>query len=467
MLSLQLAGVAGLWALDRYGSRLSGTTPGDVLREATLAVAAIGFIRILLVFVLQGVLARMSIPRVLSDVTFILIMIGYAIYRMNAIGVNPFGLAATSALASGAFVFSLREPLANLGAGLALQLDNTYRIGDWLLVEGVSAQVVGIRWRYTSLATNAGETIILPNAGLVRNRVTILARRGEERITWRRPIEFGVGYEWAPSRVIAAVEQGLKRAEIHNISAVPPVRCMCTSFGGSVINYTLYYWLTDLSRDLPTDSEIRVHIFAALQREGIEIPIPRNDVFIHPARDVRAKAEQRERDSRVALLASLELFAPLTDEERLALAAELKPAPFVAGDIITRVGEHADSLYILADGKVGIFREEEEHPSKGRQRLATLGGPSYFGEMGLLTGQARMATVVAEAESVCYKLDKPGFEAILRARPELTEALSMTLASRQAANDATLASLSAEARARATGTRAGDLVRSIKKFFGL
>jgi len=80
---------------------------------------------------------------------------------------------------------------------------------------------------------------------------------------------------------------------------------------------------------------------------------------------------------------------------------------------------------------------------------------------------ASRATVAAESEALCYRLDKRGFEAIIRARPELADAMSKTVAARQAANDATLASLSAEARARATGTRANELVRRIRSFFGL
>jgi CRP-like cAMP-binding protein len=166
-------------------------------------------------------------------------------------------------------------------------------------------------------------------------------------------------------------------------------------------------------------------------------------------------------------LVSLELFRPLTDPERKALSAELKPAPFVTGDVITREGEPAESLYILARGQVGIFRDAPQPAESPRQRLATLSAPGYFGEMGLLTGQARTATVVAEGEVLCYRLDKPGFEAILKARPEMAEGLSQTLAARQAANDATLATLSAEARARATGSRASDLVQKIRAFFGM
>jgi CRP-like cAMP-binding protein len=87
--------------------------------------------------------------------------------------------------------------------------------------------------------------------------------------------------------------------------------------------------------------------------------------------------------------------------------------------------------------------------------------------MGLLTGQARTATVIAESEALCYRLDKRGFESIIRARPEIADAMSQTVAARAAANDATLASLSAEARARATGSSASDLVRRIRNFFGL
>jgi CRP-like cAMP-binding protein len=87
--------------------------------------------------------------------------------------------------------------------------------------------------------------------------------------------------------------------------------------------------------------------------------------------------------------------------------------------------------------------------------------------MGLLTGQARSATIAAESEVLCYRLDKAAFESIIQARPELADALAQTAATRSASTDATLASLSAEARARATGTRAGELLRKIRQFFGL
>jgi CRP-like cAMP-binding protein len=96
-----------------------------------------------------------------------------------------------------------------------------------------------------------------------------------------------------------------------------------------------------------------------------------------------------------------------------------------------------------------------------------LHAPAYFGEMGLLLGQPRAATVVAAGDALCYRLDKDGFDAILRARPALAEMLAQVLAERQAANDATLHALDAEVLARRSVSRRADLMRRIQQFFGL
>ncbi len=206
----------------------------------------------------------------------------------------------------------------------------------------------------------------------------MLARRGDLRIPWRREIEFNMGYEWPPSQVIAVVDEALARADIANVARAPAPSCVCWDFDASSIRYHIRYWLTDLSLDELTDSEIRVHGFAALAREGMEMPIPRHELFMNPAKEVRKAAETREREMRVQLLSALELFKPLTDEERLALAVELTPSPFVAGDIATRQGEPADSLYILARGHVGIFHDVTDGTQSSRQRLATLHGPGVL-----------------------------------------------------------------------------------------
>jgi small-conductance mechanosensitive channel/CRP-like cAMP-binding protein len=458
-------GLAGLGALSRFEPIPAHLTIAVIPREICLLIVALGNFRIWIAFLGNVLLARRAVPRILFEVSMAFSLIAYALFRMDALGVNLTAITFSATALTAIIGFAAQSTLGNLMGGISLQLDNTYRIGDWIEVDGLTGEVVSIRWRYTALATVTNVTIVIPNAELMKSKVTLLGRRGDERVGWRRPIEFGVGYEWTPGQVLAVVTSALERLEIPLVASKPMAHCVCAGFDPSAIKYVIYYWLTDIKSYLETDSRVRVHVYAALGRAGMEIPISRQDLYLHSARTMAATMGASEQRSRVSLLRSLELFAPLTDDETHALAAQLRPAPMAAGDIITRQGEPSDSLYILARGEVEIFRDGDHR--QGRKLLAKLAAPAFFGEMGLLTGQARTATIIADAEVLCYRLDKSGFEAIIQARPELAEAMSRTVTARQAANDATLASLSAEARAQATGTRASELVRRIRQFFGL
>lgn len=458
-------GLGGLAALSRYQLIPAHLAIAVIPREICLLIVALGNFRIFITFMTSVLLARRAVPRILGEVTMALSLVVYAVIRLDAVGVNPTSLIATTTVAGAAIAFAMQSTLGNLLGGISLQLDNTCRIGDWIELDGgITGEVVSIRWRYTALATVYNATIIIPNAELMKSRVTLLGRRGDQRIPWRRPIEFGVGYEWTPGQVLAVVGAALERAELPFVATEPMAHCICTGFDSSAIKYVVYYWLTDIKSYLVTDSRVRVHVYAALGRAGMEIPISRSDLYLHSGRHLQLTKSEREQESRVTLLRSLELFAPLTEDETHALAAQLIGTPFGPGDIATRQGEPSDSLYILARGQVGIFRDPAPGSSPARLRLATLAAPEIFGEMGLLTGEARSATIVAEAEVLCYRMDKAAFESIIQARPELADALAQTVATRRAAGRATLASLSAEAP---TATRASELLRRIRQFFGL
>jgi small-conductance mechanosensitive channel/CRP-like cAMP-binding protein len=462
--------VVGLFALalvERFQVIPSHLTIAVVPRELCLLVIAVGNIRVFIGFVTGVLLARKAVPRILGEVSLAVALIVYALFRMDAVGVNLTAITVSATTLAAAIGFAAQATLGNLIGGISVQADNTCRIGDWIEIDGAVGEIVSVRWRYTALATVNNVTIVIPNADLMKNRVTLIGRRGDLRIPWRRPIEFSVGYEWTPGQVLAVVSAALERVEIAHVATNPLPQCICAGFDGTAIKYIVYYWLTDIKTYLVTDSRVRVHVYAALGRARMEIPITRTEIFMHSARQAQVARIEHEGASRVGLLHSLELFATLTDEEAHALATQLVPTPFAAGDLATKQGEPSDSLYILARGEVGIFREADPGTPAGRHRLAKLAAPAFFGEMGLLTGAARTASVVAETDALCYQLDKRGFEAVIRARPELADAMSKTVAARQAANDATLASLSADARARATGTRANELVRRIRAFFGL
>ncbi len=346
-------GLGGLALLANYELIPPRLAIAVVPREICLLIVALGNIRIYITFLINVVLARRAVPRILGEVAIALSLIVFTLVRLDAVGVNLPGLIATTTVGAAALGFALQSTLGNLMGGISLQLDNTYRIGDWIEIDGgITGEVVGIRWRYTAIATVNNVTMIIPNAQLMNNRVTLLGRRGDLRIPWRRPIEFTVGYEWTPGQVMSVVNAALQRVDIPLVSPEPAAHCLCTGFDSNAIKYVVFYWLTDLRMYVPTDSKVRVHVLAALGRAGMEIPISRSDVYMHSAARRSAAGLEQEQEARRELLKSLELFAPLTDDETHALAAQLGPTPLAIGDVATKQGEPSDSLYILARGAV-------------------------------------------------------------------------------------------------------------------
>ena len=122
-------------------------------------------------------------------------------------------------------------------------------------------------------------------------------------------------------------------------------------------------------------------------------------------------------------------------------------------------------LYVLTSGKVEIRRHIEGGTLA--KSLATIEAPSFFGEMGLMTGEPRTADVVALADVECYRLDKTGLQRILEERPAVAEQFSKTLAKRRTELVAAAEGLDLDAaRARMAGEESRILDR-IQEFFGL
>jgi small-conductance mechanosensitive channel/CRP-like cAMP-binding protein len=463
MAVLAALGASGIYLLQRFEVHFQSETLGMLLREGMLALIAFAVIRAATFFVFQVTLARLAVPRILGDVVIALTLIAYALFRLNAVGVNLVGIATTSAVVTGAIAFSAQETLGNLWGGLALQLERTCRIGDWVKVDDVIGQVVSIRWRCLALATNNNETVVIPNAALMKNRITVLGRRGEEGAPWRKNVRFQLEFAHAPAQVVPRVEAAFASAEIANLARDPAPYCVCAGFGDSGIDYAVVYYLVDPRHEWWTESQVRLHLFAALAREGLGIPFPRRVVEMR--NDERPEMDARERARRLAAIERSDLFRALTPAERDALAIGLAGCPYAGGDLIFRQGAAADSLFILCRGSVDVVFDDAA--TGRRNKLASLEAPAYFGEMGLLLGAPRRATVVAAGDVLCYRLDKQAFDTVLSARPELAVELSRVLEQRQAQNDATLLALDANARSRNALSRAEDLVRRIREFFAL
>ena len=405
--------------------------PARWLREVSVFGQGLAVIRFLGLVFFDVVVPRfrIAISRILADILVIAAYVLWAFVRLNLAGVEFTHIFATSAVLTAVLAISMQDTLGNLLGGLALQMDNSLEIGDWIVLDTLSGKVIDIQWRYTALLTRSGEKVVVPNSHLMKNRYMVLCDC-EASPGWRRWVWFNVDLAVRPAWVIQVVTDDIKSARIPNVMDRPAPTCVLMEFCDGYARYGLRYWLDDPALDDPTDSEVRRHVLAALQRQGIRLAVTDHTVhLVKEGQSHRKEVRSRELTRRLDALAGLEIFQCLEDEERVDLAQRLVYAPFARGDILTRQGAVAHWLYIIVAGEAEAWWQ----PPEGPQRLLEKRGPgSVFGEPGLMTGAPRRATVIAITDVEAYRLDKESFGHIVRARPELAEIMSTVLERRLA-----------------------------------
>jgi CRP-like cAMP-binding protein len=228
--------------------------------------------------------------------------------------------------------------------------------------------------------------------------------------------------------------------------------------------YSVRYHLQDLERDEPTNSLVRERIYAALRRAQIPLALPAHTVFLNHEEQKAEKRKMRSLESMRAALRGVDLFSKLSVEELDRLADSAKLAPFVAGEMVTRQGAAAHWLYVLVKGEVEVLVAKDDGVER---HVAVVKAPGFFGEMALVTGAPREATVIAREDIECLRVDKDDFREVLAGRPELAQEISGILAQRRVELDTVKENLDADSRSRRVMTENKRILAAIRNFFGM
>jgi CRP/FNR family transcriptional regulator len=138
-------------------------------------------------------------------------------------------------------------------------------------------------------------------------------------------------------------------------------------------------------------------------------------------------ADRQEGQSPVELLRSVPLFADLEADELESFSHVAVARSFPAGTRVFHEGDHSDACYIVRDGS---FRVTREHSDGRAITLATLGIGDIFGELAMLDGEVRSASVEALTDGELLALPAGEVRALLARHPEITVKLIAALVRR-------------------------------------
>ena len=330
-------------------------------------------------------------------------------------------LVTTSAVSAVVIGFALQDTLGNAFAGLALQSEKPFHVGHWIKVGEFEGRVTEVTWRATKLRTKQGNFAILPNNIIAKEAIINFS---EPAAPLRLEVEVGASYLVPPNAVKAAMMEALRHCS--RVLSAPAPDVVLVAFDASAINYRARFWIDDYAADEVSRDEVRTAIYYAFQRHDIEIPWP---IQVEYSREWPQPDTAARRTTAEALLERVDLLASLPPEARTQIALSAPLAVYGSGETIVRQGDEGQSMFVVLDGEVRVVLEPK------RNEVARIQRGGYFGEMSLLTGDPRTATVLASGDVTVAEIGADMFRRVVAAHPEAIEKLGMGVMMRRAELD--------------------------------
>lgn len=322
--------------------------------------------------------------------------------------------------------FAMQETLANIISGIALQIGRPFKVGDWLIIEKVRAEVVEMNWRSVRLRTNDDVCLDIPNKTVTSGMITNLNYPTK---THAHRIRVRFEHRVAPNTVREILRHAAQHAE--GVLAHPPVKVLVIDFADLAITYEIKYYIEEAGRFNDVEDSIRTNIWYEAQRARLVMPAPAQNLFVR--RDGASGLPPRA--PAADLLKEQPLFAILTEAQQQTLVNGARVLRFGKGEEIIRQGEDGCSMFIILDGTAQVSVE-----TKGQMlRVALLHAGDAFGEMCLLTGESRSANVSAATDCQVWEIDRPVIAPLLQENEELARELSELLAHRKVETEGLIA----------------------------
>ena len=344
---------------------------------------------------------------------------------------------------------ALQDTLGNLFAGIALQADQPFQVGDVVTFMNQQRGVVeGVSWRGVKIRTFENRILVVSNSVLGKEMIEV-APRGNLNA---RIVFFNTEYVNSPSKTLQVVRDAVRQVENVSQKIRPVVRIR--NLGDNGIDWEIKYFAEDYTKHPDTDALIRQRIWYLFNREKIEFAYPTRTIYMEEKKPEPTLVEYA--NSVVESLQQVPMFVPLGDDELEKLAKSSTTRVYAPGEAIVRRGQEGNSMFVIVRGKVEVQIPE----GNAKKTIGELSANDFFGEMSLLTGQPRTANVIAQEETEVIQIKKTSIRPLFEANPDLMQAICNIIEERREVLVET------EEHEESTEAAQSGVLSSLRRFFG-
>ena len=371
----------------------------------------------------------------------IAVIIGYLIVALGAIVAIQsigFNLASFAVVAGGLGVgigFGIQDLTTNFVSGLTLLLDRPVKVGDFVELEGLMGIVKKISIRSTIIQTNDDSSVIVPNSKMISNKIVNWSYENS-LLCLRVPVEVA---ENSNPLLVTETLLNIAYAEA-GVLYEPNPKVLFVEFGDDSFKFELLVWTDRPTQREVIKSSLNFAIEYNFRHQQIEFPFTDRKIYLENSEVLLSMFNKKEtaidltnsfsenepkmpifsqelkkQSSLSCLLREVEYFENLTDLElrqliEVGYRQRLRPQEF-----LFRENDPGDAFYMILSGSVEVFVEAID------KHLNNLGSGEFFGELSLMLGIPRTASVRALEETILFAINKEGFQKILTEQQDLSE----------------------------------------------
>lgn len=410
---------------------------------------------------------RGTVPRLLTHFFSLIVYIITITFIIGSVFDRELtGVWATSGVMALILGFALRNMILDLFTGLAVNIEMPYKIGDWIEINtnnpkpDINGEVIDINWRATRLRDEEQRVVIIPNSLISTYIVTNYSQpRKSIRFETIVRLDSSVPVGKAKRIILAAAKEVLNQEGFYKDPEPNVVANETNEFG---VEYKIRYWINPWKGIYPTSARdlINSSILKYLSFSGLKPSFPNENVYYSKSRDKIVETGSLEYKRK--LLRQINLFNSLEEEELTELAGKIDEKTYSKGENLITVGDQGESMFILYEGLLEVRVNIENGSS---HKVGEIYPGQFFGEMSLLTGEPRSATISAATDIVAFEIKREHVEDLFKKRPTIMEDISKVVALRTRENSEAIESISNMDDIDSMNSFAQNLLGKIKTFF--
>lgn len=418
-------------------------------------------------FLWDGVFERKGkiIPKLLRDMVSSIIMLAAIGGIVSVLFKKDLTILLAATGGVGVVVgLALKELIADIFSGLAINIERPFRIEDMIRVGDTEGTVIEINWRATHIRTPHNMVVIIPNSRIASAVVTNVTKLGSH---FRSVFTIHLDYSVAPNdglRTLNAAVQHVQESiliEREHGQTVLESDVIARNIDEIGVEYQIRYWVSEYKMLPLIRNRIISSVMEQLKRVGMYPSHPQQHI-VHEPHKIEGKTDE---DRRKELIYNTSFLADIDEDEVQYLSEALVGTTYKEGDVVLQRGEEGTSMFFIQDGLADVYIYVESQ--KAEKRVASMIAGSSFGEMSLLTGEPRSATIKAKTELILFELTKEHVQSLLHKRPELAQSISSIIATYKLRDQAVRDKLSQKKHVEERETFSKQLLGKIRSFFQL